>query len=135
MYVQVHRHHQLKSLDDTRQIFRAACRALVYLSEKMLGVFDDGSSSLVKTFLAHLSLSLSNYTALLPNTPIDVRENEDRDPSFDNKRICFSCGRYRKQIKGKLDRFFKALIGGKDIRRRGGVNCHRLSNSLASDAI
>ncbi|GFT42679.1 nucleic-acid-binding protein from transposon X-element [Trichonephila clavipes] len=37
--------------------------------------------------------------------------------------------------KGKLDRFFKALIGGKDIHRRDGVNCHRLSNSLASDAI
>ncbi|GFV69644.1 hypothetical protein TNCV_4507591 [Trichonephila clavipes] len=35
----------------------------------------------------------------------------------------------------KLDRFFKALIGGKDIRRLDGVNCHRLSNSLASDAI
>ncbi|GFS95509.1 hypothetical protein TNCV_814591 [Trichonephila clavipes] len=32
-------------------------------------------------------------------------------------------------------RFFKALIGGKDIRRRDGVNCLRLSNSLASDAI
>ncbi|GFT76162.1 integrase catalytic domain-containing protein [Trichonephila clavipes] len=26
----------------------------------------------------------------------------------------------------KLDRLFKALIGGKDIRRRDGVNCHRL---------
>ncbi|GFU62122.1 hypothetical protein TNCV_2772681 [Trichonephila clavipes] len=31
-------------------------------------------------------------------------------------------------IPEKLDRFFKALIGGKDIRRRDGVNCHRLSN-------
>ncbi|GFU81470.1 hypothetical protein TNCV_1525041 [Trichonephila clavipes] len=38
-------------------------------------------------------------------------------------------------IPEKLNRFFKALIGGKDIRRRDGVNCHRLSNSLASDAI
>ncbi|GFW12255.1 hypothetical protein TNCV_5112001 [Trichonephila clavipes] len=38
-------------------------------------------------------------------------------------------------IPEKLDRFFKALIGGKDIRHRDGVNCHRLSNSLASDAI
>lgn len=38
-------------------------------------------------------------------------------------------------IPDKLDRFFKALIGGKDIRRRDCVNCHRLSNSLASDAI
>ncbi|GFU64830.1 hypothetical protein TNCV_2144651 [Trichonephila clavipes] len=38
-------------------------------------------------------------------------------------------------IPEKLDRFFKALIGGKDIRRRDGVNCHRLSNSLASDVI
>ncbi|GFX41606.1 hypothetical protein TNCV_3110021 [Trichonephila clavipes] len=38
-------------------------------------------------------------------------------------------------IPEKLDRFFKALIGGKDIHRRDGVNCHRLSNSLASDAI
>ncbi|GFU27034.1 hypothetical protein TNCV_280211 [Trichonephila clavipes] len=37
-------------------------------------------------------------------------------------------------IPEKLDRFFKALIGGKDIRRRDGVNCHRLNNSLASDA-
>ncbi|GFW07209.1 hypothetical protein TNCV_3694031 [Trichonephila clavipes] len=37
-------------------------------------------------------------------------------------------------IAEKLDRFFKALIGGKDIRHRVGVNCHRLSNSLASDA-
>ncbi|GFW09605.1 hypothetical protein TNCV_3997111 [Trichonephila clavipes] len=35
----------------------------------------------------------------------------------------------------KLDRFFKALIGGKDVRCRYGVNCNRLSNSLASDAI
>ncbi|GFV41186.1 uncharacterized protein TNCV_1102491 [Trichonephila clavipes] len=38
-------------------------------------------------------------------------------------------------IPEKLDRFFKALIGGKDIHHRDGVNCHRLSNSLASDAI
>ncbi|GFV11810.1 hypothetical protein TNCV_2186211 [Trichonephila clavipes] len=38
-------------------------------------------------------------------------------------------------IPEKLDRFFKALIGDKDIRRRDGVNCHRLSNSLVSDAI
>ncbi|GFX22544.1 hypothetical protein TNCV_2784801 [Trichonephila clavipes] len=38
-------------------------------------------------------------------------------------------------IPEKLDRFFKALIGGKDIRRRDGVNCHRLSNSLASGVI
>ncbi|GFX60604.1 hypothetical protein TNCV_3061771 [Trichonephila clavipes] len=38
-------------------------------------------------------------------------------------------------IPEKLDRIFKALIGGKDIRHRDGVNCHRLSNSLASDAI
>ncbi|GFY56833.1 hypothetical protein TNIN_336681 [Trichonephila inaurata madagascariensis] len=35
----------------------------------------------------------------------------------------------------KLDRFFKTLIGGKDIRHRDGVNCYRLSNSLTSDAI
>ncbi|GFS75832.1 hypothetical protein TNCV_4665081 [Trichonephila clavipes] len=27
-------------------------------------------------------------------------------------------------IPEKLDRFFKALIGGKNIRRRDGVNCH-----------
>ncbi|GFW58989.1 hypothetical protein TNCV_2830951 [Trichonephila clavipes] len=38
-------------------------------------------------------------------------------------------------IPENLDLFFKALIGGKDIRHRDGVNCHRLSNSLASDAI
>ncbi|GFY39738.1 hypothetical protein TNIN_273081 [Trichonephila inaurata madagascariensis] len=38
-------------------------------------------------------------------------------------------------ISEKLDRFFKALIGGKDIRHRDGVNCHILSDSLASDAI
>ncbi|GFY02174.1 hypothetical protein TNCV_5100351 [Trichonephila clavipes] len=31
-------------------------------------------------------------------------------------------------IPEKLDRFFKTLIGGKDIRRQDGVNCHRLSN-------
>ncbi|GFY39015.1 hypothetical protein TNIN_31951 [Trichonephila inaurata madagascariensis] len=31
-------------------------------------------------------------------------------------------------IPEKLDRLFKTLIGGKDIRRRDGVNCHRLSN-------
>ncbi|GFW41132.1 hypothetical protein TNCV_841731 [Trichonephila clavipes] len=37
-------------------------------------------------------------------------------------------------IPEKLDRFFKTLIRGKDIRHRDGVNCHRLSNSLASDA-
>ncbi|GFX17272.1 hypothetical protein TNCV_1064741 [Trichonephila clavipes] len=35
----------------------------------------------------------------------------------------------------RLDRFFKALILGKEIRRRDGVNCHRLNNSLASEAI
>ncbi|GFV72320.1 hypothetical protein TNCV_637821 [Trichonephila clavipes] len=35
----------------------------------------------------------------------------------------------------KLDSFFKALIGGKDIRHRDEVNCHRLSNSSAFDAI
>ncbi|GFX48533.1 hypothetical protein TNCV_584321 [Trichonephila clavipes] len=38
-------------------------------------------------------------------------------------------------IPEKLDRFYKALTGGKNIRRRDVVNCHRLSNSLASDAI
>ncbi|GFT29982.1 hypothetical protein TNCV_3349441 [Trichonephila clavipes] len=38
-------------------------------------------------------------------------------------------------IPERLDCFFKTLIGGKDIRCRDGVNCHRLSNSLASDAI
>ncbi|GFX20245.1 hypothetical protein TNCV_1438041 [Trichonephila clavipes] len=38
-------------------------------------------------------------------------------------------------IPEKLDRFFKALIGSKDVRSRDGVYCHRLSNSLASDAI
>ncbi|GFS51619.1 hypothetical protein TNIN_350841 [Trichonephila inaurata madagascariensis] len=38
-------------------------------------------------------------------------------------------------IPEKLDRFFKASIGGKDIRRRDGVHCHKLRNSLASDAI
>ncbi|GFT96992.1 transposable element Tcb2 transposase [Trichonephila clavipes] len=38
-------------------------------------------------------------------------------------------------IPEKLDRFFKALIGGKDIRHQDGVNCLRLSNSLASDVI
>ncbi|GFT36300.1 hypothetical protein TNCV_3464631 [Trichonephila clavipes] len=38
-------------------------------------------------------------------------------------------------IPEKPDRFFKALIGGKDIRRRDGVNCHKLNNSLAFDAI
>lgn len=38
-------------------------------------------------------------------------------------------------IPEKLDRFFKVLIGGKDIRRRNGVNCNRLSNSIASDTI
>ncbi|GFX61356.1 hypothetical protein TNCV_4894001 [Trichonephila clavipes] len=38
-------------------------------------------------------------------------------------------------IPEKLDRFFKALIGGKDIRHRDGVNCHRLSNSLAFDTV
>ncbi|GFV95588.1 hypothetical protein TNCV_4575891 [Trichonephila clavipes] len=38
-------------------------------------------------------------------------------------------------IPEKLDRFFKTLIGGKDIRGRDGANCHRLSNPLASDAI
>lgn len=27
------------------------------------------------------------------------------------------------------------MIGGKDIRRRNGVNCDRLSNSIASDTI
>ncbi|GFV16755.1 hypothetical protein TNCV_4419421 [Trichonephila clavipes] len=31
-------------------------------------------------------------------------------------------------IPEKLDRFFKASIGGKGFRRRDGVNCHRLSN-------
>ncbi|XP_074115522.1 uncharacterized protein LOC141538105 [Cotesia typhae] len=38
-------------------------------------------------------------------------------------------------IPEKLDRFFKVLIEGKDIRRRNGVNCDRLSNSIASDTI
>lgn len=38
-------------------------------------------------------------------------------------------------IPEKLDRFFKTLIGGKDIRRRNGVNCTRLCNSIASDTI
>ncbi|CAH1112528.1 unnamed protein product [Psylliodes chrysocephalus] len=38
-------------------------------------------------------------------------------------------------IPEKLERFYKVLIGGKDIRRRDGVNCDRLTNSMASDAI
>uniref|UniRef100_A0A2H1WQX7 SFRICE_024035 n=1 Tax=Spodoptera frugiperda TaxID=7108 RepID=A0A2H1WQX7_SPOFR len=38
-------------------------------------------------------------------------------------------------IPDKLDRFFKTLIGGRDIRRKNGVNCKRLSNSIVSDTI
>lgn len=38
-------------------------------------------------------------------------------------------------INEKLYRFFEVLIGGKDIYRRNGVNCDRLSNSIASDTI
>lgn len=38
-------------------------------------------------------------------------------------------------IPEKWDRFIKVLIGGKDIRRRNGVSCNRLSNSIASDTI
>lgn len=38
-------------------------------------------------------------------------------------------------IPDQLDRFFKVLIGGKDIRRRDGLNCSRLSSSMAADAI
>lgn len=38
-------------------------------------------------------------------------------------------------IPDKLDRFFKVLVGGKDIRRRDGLNCNRLSSSMAADAI
>ncbi|CAH1100732.1 unnamed protein product [Psylliodes chrysocephalus] len=38
-------------------------------------------------------------------------------------------------IPEKLERFYKVFIGGKDIRRRDGVNCDRLTNSMASDAI
>ncbi|KAK0176842.1 hypothetical protein PV328_000944 [Microctonus aethiopoides] len=38
-------------------------------------------------------------------------------------------------IPHKLDRFFKIFIGGKDIRRRDGINCNRLSSSMAADAI
>ncbi|GFY61458.1 hypothetical protein TNIN_340711 [Trichonephila inaurata madagascariensis] len=71
--------------------------SLVGTSETV--VFDDGSSSLAEDIP-----NTSNSTALLPNTPIDVSESEDRESrntSFDNKRICFFCGRDRKQIKGK----------------------------------
>ncbi|GFX94989.1 uncharacterized protein TNCV_3046211 [Trichonephila clavipes] len=35
-------------------------------------------------------------------------------------------------IPEKLDCFFKALIGGKDIRRRDGVNCHRTDKPFSS---
>lgn len=38
-------------------------------------------------------------------------------------------------IPDKLDRFFKVFIGGKDIRRRDGLNCNRFSSSMAADAI
>ncbi|KAK0180597.1 hypothetical protein PV327_002963 [Microctonus hyperodae] len=38
-------------------------------------------------------------------------------------------------IPDKLDRFYKVLMGGKDIRQRDDINCERLTNSLASDAI
>ncbi|KAG8173987.1 hypothetical protein JTE90_029413 [Oedothorax gibbosus] len=38
-------------------------------------------------------------------------------------------------IPEKLDPLFKVLIGGKDICRRNGVNCDRLSNSIASITI
>ncbi|GFY48486.1 hypothetical protein TNIN_456241 [Trichonephila inaurata madagascariensis] len=71
--------------------------SLVGVSETV--VFDDGSS-----ILAEDIPSTSYSTALLPNTPIDVSESEDRESrntSFDNKIICFFCGRDRKQIKGK----------------------------------
>ncbi|GFY39737.1 hypothetical protein TNIN_273091 [Trichonephila inaurata madagascariensis] len=69
--------------------------SLVGVSETV--VFDDGSSSLAEDIP-----STSNSTALLPNTAIDVSESEDRESrntNFDNKRICFFCGRDRKQIK------------------------------------
>ncbi|CAH1099358.1 unnamed protein product [Psylliodes chrysocephalus] len=38
-------------------------------------------------------------------------------------------------IPEKLERFYKVLTGGKDIRQRDGINCDRLTNSMASDAI
>ncbi|CAH1109226.1 unnamed protein product [Psylliodes chrysocephalus] len=38
-------------------------------------------------------------------------------------------------IPEKLELFYKVLIGGQDIRRRDGVSCDRLTNSVASDAI
>ncbi|GFW07210.1 hypothetical protein TNCV_3694041 [Trichonephila clavipes] len=69
--------------------------SLVDVSETV--VFDDGSSSVAEDIP-----STSNSTALLLNTPIDESEDcESRNTSFDNKRICFFCGRDRKQIKGK----------------------------------
>ncbi|GFY77000.1 hypothetical protein TNIN_147581 [Trichonephila inaurata madagascariensis] len=57
--------------------------SLVGVSEAV--VFDDGSSSLAEDIAR-----TSNSTALLPNTPIDVSEREDRESrntSFNNKRI------------------------------------------------
>ncbi|CAH1112916.1 unnamed protein product [Psylliodes chrysocephalus] len=38
-------------------------------------------------------------------------------------------------IPEKLERFYKVFIAGKYIHRRNGVNCDRLANSMASDAI
>ncbi|CAD6235330.1 GSCOCG00012411001-RA-CDS, partial [Cotesia congregata] len=38
-------------------------------------------------------------------------------------------------ILDKLNRFFKVLMGGKDIRRRDSLNCSRLSSSLTADSI
>ncbi|GFS41020.1 hypothetical protein TNIN_30281 [Trichonephila inaurata madagascariensis] len=93
--------------------------SLVGVSEAV--VFDYGSSSLAEDIP-----STSNSTALSKNTPIDVSESEDRElrnTSFDNKRICFFCGRDRKQIKGKQ----QSLHSSNEAKV--------LSDSLSSDAI
>lgn len=35
----------------------------------------------------------------------------------------------------QIRKILESFSGGKDIRRRDGINCERLANSLASDAI
>lgn len=57
-------------------------------------LFHDGNSTLAEDIL-----STSNSSALLPSTPINVRESEDRESretSYNNTRICFFCGKDRK---------------------------------------
>lgn len=88
--------------------------------------------SLVEDDLSQLEENdlIDKVALILRNTILKIEKTKLPSQIKTNDLIAGEC-----DIPDKLDRFFRAFIGGKDVRRRHGINCNRLCSSMAADAI